>query len=107
MSKRATPKAKSSSTCRAGPPFPVTDLRSLADWIQPGAVKVTDLGCGTGSLSILLAEAGLEVIVFDVSAAMLEHGRAKACWSNNSTLWGKTVADERYAIVAHHQRITY
>lgn len=50
----------------------------LGEWIPPEAVSVADLGCGTGSLSVLLAEAGLDVIGVDVSPAMLERARAKA-----------------------------
>jgi len=50
----------------------------LGEWIPPEAIRVADLGCGTGSLSVLLAEAGLEVIGVDASPAMLERARAKA-----------------------------
>lgn len=50
----------------------------LGEWIPPGAVTVADLGCGTGSLSVLLAETGLDVIGVDVSPAMLTEARAKA-----------------------------
>ena len=39
---------------------------------------VADLGCGTGSLSVLLAERGHTVVGVDVSPAMLERARAKA-----------------------------
>jgi ubiquinone/menaquinone biosynthesis C-methylase UbiE len=39
---------------------------------------VVDLGCGTGTLSVLLAEAGHRVRGTDLSPAMVERARAKA-----------------------------
>ena len=45
--------------------------------IPPGA-SVLDLGCGTGSLSVLLAKQGHEVTGVDLSARMLEQAEAKA-----------------------------
>jgi SAM-dependent methyltransferase len=42
---------------------------------------VADLGCGTGSLSVLLAERGHTVIGIDVSPRMIERARAKAARS--------------------------
>ena len=50
----------------------------LTEWIPPEAVTAADLGCGTGSLSVLLAETGLEVVGVDLSAAMLDQAHAKA-----------------------------
>ncbi|MGP4033502.1 class I SAM-dependent methyltransferase [Pseudarthrobacter sp. 1C304] len=45
----------------------------------PGPVSdVADLGCGTGSLSLLLAEAGHRVRGLDLSARMVETAQAKA-----------------------------
>jgi ubiquinone/menaquinone biosynthesis C-methylase UbiE len=44
---------------------------------KPNA-SVADLGCGTGSLAVLLAEAGHEVRGLDFSARMIEAARAKA-----------------------------
>ena len=43
----------------------------------PGS-DVADLGCGTGSLSMLLAEAGHRVRGLDLSARMVDAARAKA-----------------------------
>ena len=40
--------------------------------------RVADLGCGTGSLSVLLAERGHDVVGVDVSPRMLDRARAKA-----------------------------
>jgi SAM-dependent methyltransferase len=40
--------------------------------------RVLDVGCGTGSVSVLLAAAGHEVCGVDVSGRMLDRARAKA-----------------------------
>jgi SAM-dependent methyltransferase len=40
--------------------------------------RILDLGCGTGSLAVLLAQAGHEVIGIDTSAEMLALARDKA-----------------------------
>ena len=40
--------------------------------------RVADLGCGTGTLSLLLAEEGYAVTGVDFSPAMVERARAKA-----------------------------
>ena len=40
-------------------------------------LDVVDLGCGTGSLAVLLAEAGHRVRGLDLSPAMVERARAK------------------------------
>ena len=50
----------------------------LAQWVPPGAVRLADLGCGTGSLSVLLAESGAEVVGVDLSPAMIEQADRKA-----------------------------
>lgn len=44
---------------------------------MPGS-EVADLGCGTGSLSVLLAEAGHRVRGLDLSARMVDAAQAKA-----------------------------
>jgi ubiquinone/menaquinone biosynthesis C-methylase UbiE len=49
----------------------------LAEWVPPGAAKVADLGCGTGSLSVLLAESGAEVVGVDLSPAMVKQAKRK------------------------------
>ena len=52
--------------------------RRLTAWLPELPSTVVDLGCGTGSLSVLLAEAGHDVVGIDLSAAMVEQARAKA-----------------------------
>ncbi len=49
-----------------------------------GNREILDLACGTGSLSIILAERGYEVIGTDASEDMLSEAQAKA-WSTSST----------------------
>lgn len=52
--------------------------RRLASWLPPGPVDVLDIGCGTGSLSLLLAEAGHRVTGVDLAPRMVE--RARGSW---------------------------
>jgi SAM-dependent methyltransferase len=52
---------------------------SLLTSVLPVApAPVVDLGCGTGSLTMLLAEAGHDVYALDASLKMLEAARRKA-----------------------------
>ena len=58
-------------------------LRSLWwDVLEPvlprPPARVADLGCGTGSVSVLLAERGHAVVGVDISPRMLDVARAKA-----------------------------
>src|SRR5687767_11187994 len=46
--------------------------------LPPSPAKILDLGCGTGSLSVLLAEMGHAVTGIDLSPRMIEQARQKA-----------------------------
>lgn len=50
----------------------------LAAWLPAPQASVLDIGCGTGSLSVIAAQAGHTVTAGDLSPAMLELARAKA-----------------------------
>ncbi|NIZ90934.1 class I SAM-dependent methyltransferase [Kineococcus rubinsiae] len=56
--------------------------RAWAELLLPllpaAPARVADLGCGTGSLSLLLAEAGYDVHGVDLSPRMIDAARAKA-----------------------------
>ncbi|WP_190126653.1 class I SAM-dependent methyltransferase [Streptomyces inusitatus] len=51
--------------------------RLLDGWLPPGPADVLDVGCGTGSLSRLLAEVGHRVTGVDLSPRMVERARLK------------------------------
>jgi len=48
---------------------------------------VLELGCGTGQLTIPLAEAGIEVVGLDLAASMLERAREKAAERSIDVEW--------------------
>lgn len=50
----------------------------LTPLVPPAPARIADLGCGTGSLAILLAQAGHTVSGIDVAAGMIARARAKA-----------------------------
>jgi 2-polyprenyl-3-methyl-5-hydroxy-6-metoxy-1,4-benzoquinol methylase len=50
----------------------------LREHLPAAPARVADLGCGTGTLSVLLAEDGHEVHGVDLAEAMLAAARAKA-----------------------------
>jgi 2-polyprenyl-3-methyl-5-hydroxy-6-metoxy-1,4-benzoquinol methylase len=59
------------------------DVRSawrslLLAHLPPAPARVADLGCGTGTLSVLLAAEGYDVSGVDLSEDMLAHARRKA-----------------------------
>ncbi|QZP39322.1 MULTISPECIES: class I SAM-dependent methyltransferase [Halobacteriales] len=53
-------------------------LTVLREWTGDDSLDVLDVGCGTGVVSILLAELGHAVIGVDFAPEMLERARAKA-----------------------------
>ena len=50
----------------------------LLSLLPPAPARVADLGCGTGTLSLLLSEEGYDVTGLDFSPAMIARARAKA-----------------------------
>lgn len=54
----------------------------LQSWLPPQRAFVLDAGCGTGSLTVLLAALGHEVIGIDWSPAMIALARMKAAGLN-------------------------
>ncbi|TDD69843.1 class I SAM-dependent methyltransferase [Jiangella aurantiaca] len=77
----------------------------LTEWLPAGAPDVLDVGCGTGSLALLLAEAGHRVTGVDLSPRMVELAQAKfaAAGQRGRFLVGDAVApptgDERFDVV--------
>ncbi|MQA82909.1 MAG: methyltransferase domain-containing protein [Streptosporangiales bacterium] len=51
--------------------------RRLAGWLPAAPADVLDIGCGTGSLALLAAEAGHRVTGVDLAPRMVEAARAK------------------------------
>jgi 2-polyprenyl-3-methyl-5-hydroxy-6-metoxy-1,4-benzoquinol methylase len=50
----------------------------LQAWLPPAPAPILDIGCGTGSLSVVLAGQGYQVTGIDLSPAMLAQAEAKA-----------------------------
>jgi ubiquinone/menaquinone biosynthesis C-methylase UbiE len=53
-------------------------MARLRSWLPAPPAEVADLGCGTGTLSVLLAGDGYTVRGVDLSAQMIQAARAKA-----------------------------
>lgn len=67
--------------------------RSLLREVLPAApARVAEMGCGTGSLTLLLAEDGHRVDGVDVSSAMLERARVKTGGHDSVSLVGGDAA---------------
>ena len=49
----------------------------LSEWLPPPPVTILDIGCGTGSLSLLLVELDHRVVGSDWSLGMIARARAK------------------------------
>ncbi|MBE0699593.1 MAG: class I SAM-dependent methyltransferase [Anaerolineaceae bacterium] len=47
-------------------------------WLPPSPISILDIGCGTGSLSLILAQPGNEVTGIDLSPKMISLVQAKA-----------------------------
>jgi SAM-dependent methyltransferase len=77
--------------------------RRLRGWLPARPADVLDLGCGTGSLSLLAAEQGHRVTGVDRSAAMVERARTKLAGRDAAFLVGDAAAppvgEQRYDVV--------
>ncbi|MEV6117201.1 class I SAM-dependent methyltransferase [Streptomyces sp. NPDC052109] len=75
----------------------------LRSWLPGGPADVLDLGCGTGSLSLLAAEQGHRVTGVDSSPAMVERARAKLAGWHAVVLHGEAAAppvgEQRFDVV--------
>ncbi|MBK3567455.1 bifunctional 2-polyprenyl-6-hydroxyphenol methylase/3-demethylubiquinol 3-O-methyltransferase UbiG [Streptomyces sp. MBT62] len=75
----------------------------LRGWLPAAAADVLDLGCGTGSLSLLAAEQGHRVTGVDLSPAMVDLARAKLAGRDAAFLLGDAAAppvgEQRYDVV--------
>jgi SAM-dependent methyltransferase len=67
------------------PDHGLADRETRAAWrelllthLPPAPARVADLGCGTGTLSVLLAEEGYDVHGLDLSPEMIDRAVAKA-----------------------------
>ncbi|MFF3913473.1 class I SAM-dependent methyltransferase [Streptomyces sp. NPDC001852] len=75
----------------------------LRSWLPERPADVLDLGCGTGSLSLLAAEQGHRVTGVDSSPAMVERARAKLAGRDAVILRGQAatppVGEQRFDVV--------
>ncbi|MDF3147496.1 MULTISPECIES: class I SAM-dependent methyltransferase [unclassified Streptomyces] len=79
----------------------------LRSWLPERPCDVLDLGCGTGSLSLLAAEQGHRVTGVDRSPAMVDLARAKLAGRDAAFLVGDAAAppvgEERFdAVLVRH-----
>lgn len=56
----------------------------LREWIPDPGADILDVGCGTGSLTLLLAEHGHHVTGVDLSPGMVAHARRKVAAAGRS-----------------------
>ncbi|MCK5448654.1 MAG: class I SAM-dependent methyltransferase, partial [Gemmatimonadetes bacterium] len=52
-------------------------LGLLDEYLQPGQVRILDLGCAAGRNTVVLAERGFDVLAVDSSVAMVERTRQR------------------------------
>ncbi|MFD7279357.1 class I SAM-dependent methyltransferase [Streptomyces sp. NPDC059862] len=64
----------------------------LRSWLPDAPCDILDLGCGTGSLSLLAAEQGHRVTGVDLSPAMVDRARAKLAGRDAAFLIGDAAA---------------
>ncbi|MBT2369623.1 methyltransferase domain-containing protein [Streptomyces sp. ISL-10] len=75
----------------------------LARWLPPHPSDVLDLGCGTGSLSLLATEQGHRVTGVDLAPEMVARARAKLAGTGAEVLLGPAdlppVGERRFDVV--------
>ncbi len=75
----------------------------LRSWLPDRPADVLDLGCGTGSLSLLASEQGHRVTGVDLSRAMVDRARGKLAGRDAVFLIGDAAAppvgEERFDVV--------
>ncbi|MES5822519.1 class I SAM-dependent methyltransferase [Streptomyces sp. RG80] len=75
----------------------------LRSWLPGRACDILDLGCGTGSLSLLASEQGHRVTGVDASPAMVDLARAKLAGRDAAFLVGDAatppVGEQRFDVV--------
>ncbi|MER6787230.1 class I SAM-dependent methyltransferase [Streptomyces sp. NPDC000658] len=75
----------------------------LRTWLPERRCDLLDLGCGTGSLSLLAAEQGHRVTGVDLSPAMIDLARAKLAGRDAAFLVGDAAAppvgEERFDVL--------
>lgn len=81
--------------------------RRLAGWLPATGCDLLDLGCGTGSLSLLAAGQGHRVTAVDIAPRMAERARAKLAGTGAEVLVGDAaqppVGERRFdVILARH-----
>jgi len=52
-------------------------LGLLDEYVEPGRVRIVDLGCAAGRNTVVLAERGFDVLAVDTSVAMVERTRQR------------------------------
>lgn len=93
-------------------PFKVAAIKKAIALLEP-ASKVLDVGCGTGvPVSELLAEAGLEVVGFDISPKMIEFAqkRVKGTFSVSDMLQFKFEDEDIFSgvfMIFAHLQLSY
>lgn len=70
------------------------DLTASVKGIESGSLKILDLGCGLGDMSLWLASQGHQVRACDLSAKMIEYGRAEAEQRGLRLEWKQESAQE-------------
>ena len=69
----------------------------LRDWLPDHPCELLDLGCGTGSMSLLATDQGHSVTAVDLSPAMVDLARAKLAGRAARVLVGDAAAPPQRA----------